>query len=48
VFLIISIVTLIIFINTFTASQKKEAFTEALGRAAGWLSLLFKKPKIIK
>ncbi|MGL5111843.1 MAG: glycosyltransferase family 2 protein [Flavobacterium sp.] len=31
--------------NTFTTSQRKEAFTEALGRAVGWGSLIFSTPK---
>jgi len=33
------------FSNTFTSSNKKEAFTESLGRQIGWWSLLFNKPK---
>ncbi|MDO9593804.1 MAG: glycosyltransferase [Lutibacter sp.] len=33
------------FTNTFTTSKPKEAFTEALGRKMGWLSLFFKVPK---
>lgn len=34
------------FSNCLTANKKKEAFTEALGRKIGWLSLLVNKPKI--
>jgi len=30
--------------NVVTTSKKKEAFTEALGRTVGWLSLFLKKP----
>jgi GT2 family glycosyltransferase len=33
-------------INIFNTKNKKEAFTEALGRKVGWLSLLFDKPKL--
>jgi len=33
------------FTNTFTTSKRKEAFTEALGRKMGWLSLFFNAPK---
>ena len=32
--------------NIFTQSQKKAAFTEALGRFAAWFQLWFQKPKI--
>ncbi|MDP3358886.1 MAG: glycosyltransferase [Lutibacter sp.] len=32
------------FTNIFTTNKPKEAFTEALGRKMGWLSLLFNKP----
>lgn len=32
--------------NSLSSSKKKEAFTEALGRLVGWLSLFFNKPKI--
>lgn len=39
------LLTIIRFNNTFTSSNKKEAFTESLGRIAGWWSLLFNKPK---
>lgn len=31
--------------NVFTTSKKNEAFTETLGRIAGWFSLIFNKPK---
>jgi GT2 family glycosyltransferase len=34
------------FSNTFTSSNKKEAFTESLGRKIGWWSLLFNKPRV--
>jgi len=34
------------FSNTFTTSQRKAAFTEFLGRMAGWFSLFLKKPQI--
>ncbi|PIQ16800.1 MAG: glycosyl transferase family 2 [Flavobacteriaceae bacterium CG18_big_fil_WC_8_21_14_2_50_34_36] len=33
------------FTNTFTTNKRKEAFTEALGRKMGWLSLFFNAPK---
>ncbi len=33
------------FINIFTTSKRKEAFTEVLGRKIGWLSLLISKPQ---
>lgn len=33
------------FTNTFTTNKPKEAFTEALGRKMGWLSLFFNAPK---
>lgn len=32
--------------NIFTTSERKEAFTESLGRLSGWLSLIWNKPKI--
>jgi GT2 family glycosyltransferase len=38
------LLTLIRFSNTFTSAKKAEAFTEALGRAVGWLGLWFQKP----
>lgn len=31
--------------NAFTSKDKKQAFREALGRTAGWWSLIFTKPK---
>lgn len=40
------LLTFIRFSNTFTTSNKKEAFTESMGRIVGWFSLLFNKPKI--
>jgi len=33
------------FTNTFTTKKRKEAFTEALGRKIGWLSLFWNAPK---
>ena len=33
------------FTNTFTTNKRKEAFTEALGRKIGWLSLFWNAPK---
>jgi len=33
-------------INIFTSSNKKEAFTEMVGRKMGWISLVFNKPKV--
>jgi hypothetical protein len=33
------------FTNTFTTNKRKEAFTEALGRKMGWLSLFWNEPK---
>ena len=40
------LLTVIRFTNTFTSSNKKEAFTESLGRTIGWWSLVFNKPKV--
>ncbi len=40
------LLTLIRFSNILTASEKKQAFTEAIGRTVGWWSLLFSRPKI--
>jgi hypothetical protein len=40
--------TIIRFSNTFTSSNKKEAFTEAAGRTVGWWSLMLNKPKELK
>lgn len=39
------LLTLIRYGNALTSSQKKRAFTEALGRTVGWWSLFFSKPK---
>ncbi|MFV5692422.1 glycosyltransferase family 2 protein [Flavobacterium sp. LT1R49] len=39
------LLTIIRFSNTFTTTKRKEAFTEAIGRAMGWLTLLFNKPQ---
>lgn len=39
------LLTIIRFTNIFTESNKKEAFTEAIGRTIGWWSLFFNKPK---
>jgi len=39
------LLTLIRFSNTFTTSNKKQAFTEAIGRTMGWWSLFFNKPQ---
>lgn len=38
------VLTGIRFVNALTTSQRKEAFTEALGRTVGWWSLLVNKP----
>lgn len=40
------LLTLIRFSNVFTTAQRKQAFTEAMGRSIGWLSLLVNKPKL--
>ena len=40
------LLTVIRLSNTFTESNKKEAFTEAIGRMVGWISLLYNKPRI--
>lgn len=37
--------TIIRFNNAITGKNKKEAFTEAVGRTVGWWSLFFNKPK---
>jgi GT2 family glycosyltransferase len=42
------LLTLIRFSNAITTSKKAVAFTEALGRTAGWWSLIFNKPKVKK
>ncbi len=39
------LLTLIRFTNIITEKNRKEAFTEAVGRTVGWWSLLFNKPK---
>jgi GT2 family glycosyltransferase len=39
------LLTLIRFTNIITGKNKKEAFTEAVGRTVGWWSLFFNKPK---
>ncbi len=39
------LLTIIRFTNVFTESNKKEAFTEAIGRTVGWWSLFLDKPK---
>ncbi|WP_405352464.1 glycosyltransferase family 2 protein [Nonlabens sp. Asnod3-H03] len=38
------LLTAIRFLNIFTTSERKEAFTEAMGRIVGILSLIFNKP----
>ena len=43
-FLITILLTFIRFSNTFTTKEKKEAFTESMGRFIGLVSLLFNKP----
>ena len=45
---IIILLTIIRLSNVITETKKKEAFTEAVGRIAGWWSLLFNKPKFTK
>jgi len=43
---IITMLLIIIrFSNTFTTAKRKEAFTETVGRTAGWWSLILNKPK---
>jgi hypothetical protein len=39
------LLTVIRFSNTITTTQRKQAFTEALGRTIGWWSLCFNKPR---
>ncbi len=39
------LLTLIRFLNSITGPKRKQAFTEALGRTAGWFSLLYNKPR---
>ena len=36
------------FVNVVSTNKRKEAFTEAMGRVAGWLSLIFNKPKVAR
>lgn len=43
---IIILLMLIRFTNSIKGSDRKAAFTEALGRMVGWWSLLFNKPKL--
>jgi GT2 family glycosyltransferase len=40
------LLTLVRFGNSLTTEEKKEAFTEGLGRTAGWWSLMWNKPKV--
>ncbi len=40
------VLTLLRLINVVTTSDRKQAFTEFLGRVYGWGSLIFNKPKI--
>ena len=40
------LLTLIRFTNCINTKNKKEAFTEALGRTYGWFSLIFNKPSL--
>ena len=42
------LLTIIRFSNVINTSYRKEAFTESLGRLAGWFSLLYNKPKFEK
>lgn len=42
------LLTIIRLSNVITETNKKEAFTEAIGRIVGWWSLLFNKPKFTK
>lgn len=44
--LIAFLLTIIRFSNTFTTTERKEAFTESMGRTVGWFSLIFNRPKI--
>lgn len=39
------LLTLVRMANTLTTNKKREAFTESLGRVAGWWGLLFTKPR---
>lgn len=38
------LLAIIRFINIFTTSKRKEAFSEAIGRVVGWFTLLWDKP----
>lgn len=40
------LLTVIRFLNIINTNSRKEAFTESMGRLAGWLSLLIDKPRI--
>lgn len=42
------LLTLIRFTNIITSSEKKAAFTEAIGRTIGWWSVIFNKPSFDK
>ncbi len=44
--LISLLLTVIRLSNTFTTSERKAAFTEAMGRVYGWWGLLFSKPDL--
>lgn len=46
--LIAVFLTILRFINIFTTRNKKEAFTESIGRFYGLLTLIFNKPKVKK
>jgi GT2 family glycosyltransferase len=41
------LLTIIRFLNTITTKDRREAFSEAIGRTVGWWSLLIKKPKVL-
>ena len=40
------LLTTIRFSNIITTHNKREAFSETIGRIVGWWSLIFNKPKI--
>ncbi|MCI2228397.1 glycosyltransferase [Polaribacter sp. MSW13] len=40
------VLMLVRFVNVFTTTKRKEAFTEAMGRCVGLVSLIFNKPNI--
>lgn len=40
------LLTSIRFLNVINTPQKKQSFTEGVGRIAGWFSLLFNKPEV--